>query len=151
MLWAHQVIVLLPQPGFPLAVPRVLSEEVWATSPQVAKSTSADRFAALNNGMSRSVSSAGIGRDGAVPLSRSSSQGGIGMLPHGDYSTQRTHSSCGGRRSDKPSSGPSSTSHFSSPSHLLSTARIAEYRKSWVADPPSGPNNLLVVGRKVLH
>ena len=31
---ARQVVVLLPQPGFPLAVPRVLSEEVWATSPQ---------------------------------------------------------------------------------------------------------------------
>jgi len=47
---------------------------------------SANRFAALKNGMSRSISSTGIGRDGAVPLLWSSSQGGVGMLLHAPHS-----------------------------------------------------------------
>jgi len=125
---------------------------------QDAKSTSADRFAVLKNGMSRSVSSAGIGRDRAVPLLWSSSQGGVGMLPHapkGDYSTQRARSSRSGRRLDKPSTGPSSTSHFSSPSlplnpsHLLSAASLGTGSGHTPLSDPV-PNNLLVK-RKVLH
>ena len=84
----------------------------------VAKS-SADRFAASNGVSSRNINSTGIGRGGAVPLSRPSSQGGVGMLPHNPkegHPTQRTRSSRGGRRSDKPSAGPTAASHFSSPS-----------------------------------
>jgi len=129
-----------------------------------AKSTSADRFAASNNVMSRSVSSAGIGRGGAVPLSRSSSQGGVGMLPHtpkDGHSTQRTRSSRGGRR-DKPSAGPSSTSHFSSPSLPNATLEpvtpLERSENRWVPEVLGGghtpasdpiPNNSLVVERKV--
>lgn len=106
-----------------------------------AKATSAERFAASNSGMSRSVSNAGIARGGAVPLSRSSSQGGVGILPHSPkdgHPTQRTRSSRGGRRSDKPSAGPSATSHFSSPSLTNATlepvAPLERSENRWVPD-----------------
>ena len=132
------------------------------------KSTSADRFAASNGGMSRSVSSAGIGRGGAVPISRSSSQGGVGMLPHNPkdgHPTQRTRSSRGGRRSDKPSAGPSAASHFSSPSLSNATLEpvvpLERSENRWVPEvlggghiaasdtPTTTPDSALVVERKV--
>ncbi|KAF8320324.1 ARM repeat-containing protein [Clavulina sp. PMI_390] len=87
------------------------------------KATSADRFAASNSPMSRSVSTAGmnrgVGGGAPTPMSRSSSQGGVGALPHSPkdaHATTRTRSSRGGRRSDKPGGAPNASNHFSTPS-----------------------------------
>lgn len=82
------------------------------------KSTSADRFTAPNNVGSHSIGGADVGCGEALPLLWSSSQDGVGMLPHftDGHSTRRTCSSRGGRRSDKSSTKPSSTSHFLGPS-----------------------------------
>lgn len=109
------------------------------------KASSAERFAAANT-MSRSVSSAGMNRAGGTPLSRSSSQGGVGMLPHSPkdgHSTTRTRSSRGGRRSDKPNAG-SSNAHFSSPSmSTLSLEPVVPLERSenrWVPDSVAAPN-----------
>lgn len=90
------------------------------------------------------------------------------MLPHtpkDGHSTQHTRSSCGGRCPDKPSrTGPSLTSHFSSPSLSNATLEPATplecgaNRYRWAPEvlgsgytPTSDPvpNNSLVVERKV--
>ena len=112
--WVRQVVPLL-QPGFPLAVPRVLSEEVRAATPPQQVPRAPVPIALLLRTMTCPTASAVLVLGMAEPFPRcgpplKAALGCRRTPPEDGHSTQRTCSSRGGRRLGKPITRPTAIS-----------------------------------------